>query len=186
MTRDFTSHPGMDRKPLSPEFYAAGEVAALFKLEPLAEEGGYFRRSAESSLILPVSGRRAYSTIYSLLTPEGFSALHRLKTDEIWCFHAGDAVESLRLSPDGRGEWVRLGLNPAAGEYPQNIVPAATWQATRLLPGGRWALMSCIVAPEFVWEDFELGERVTLMAAYPDFVGGISALTRTAPPAGKR
>ena len=176
----------MDGNKLSPEHHTAAEVARWFNLEPLAEEGGFFRRTAESDVIQPGSGRRAYSVIYSLLTPEGFSAMHRLSTDEIWCFHAGDAVESLRLKSDGRGEWVRLGLNPSAGEEPQNVVAAKTWQGTRLLPGGRWALMSCIVAPEFKWEDFELGRREVLESQFPDFVGGIRGLTRALPPAGHR
>jgi uncharacterized protein len=176
----------MDGSKLDPAHCTAGEVARLLALEPLAEEGGFFRRTAESQMISPDSGRRAYSVIYSLITPEGFSAMHRLITDEIWCFHAGDTVESLRLKPDGRGEWVRLGLNPAAGEQPQNIVVANTWQGTRLLPGGRWALMSCIVVPEFRWEDFELGQRATLVATHPDFAEGIHALTRTLPSTGQR
>ena len=111
--------------------------------------------------------------------------MHRLSTDEIWCFHAGDPVESLRLGSGGAGEWVRLGLNPSAGEIPQNVVPAQMWQGTRLISGGRWALMSCIVAPEFRWEDFELGARAMLVAGYPAFEDGICALTRGQSPAGK-
>ena len=177
----------METKPLTPEHYSAEEVARLFKLEPLAEEGGFFRRTAESAVVVArESGRRAYSVIYSLLTPEGFSAMHRLSTDEIWFFHAGDPVESLRLGPAGAGEWVRLGLNPSAGEFPQNVVPAHRWQGTRLIEGGRWALMSCIVAPEFRWEDFELGARAMLGASYPSFEKEIGALTRMRSPAGKR
>ena len=170
---------------LSPDTHTAAEAAQLLHLEPLAEEGGYFRRTAESAVILP-GGKRAWSAIYSLITPEGFSAMHRLATDEIWCFHAGDALESLRLRPDGGGDWVKLGLNVAAGERPQDVVPAHVWQGTRLAPGGRWALCSCVVVPEFVWSDFELGERAALSAAWPGFAAGILALTRPAPPAGKR
>jgi len=60
-------------------------------------------------------------------------------------------------------------------------VPARTWQGTRLAPGGRWALLSCIVAPEFAWEEFELGDRETLSAAYPEFAEGIRGLTRLQP-----
>ncbi len=172
-------------RPLIPENYTAAEVARLLRLEPLAEEGGYFRRTAESALILP-GGQRAWSAIYSLITPEGFSAMHRLATDEIWCFHAGDPLESLRLRPAGDGDWVKLGLNVAAGEHPQDVVPAQVWQGTRLAPGGRWALASCVVVPEFVWTDFALGERAALSAAWPGFAEGILALTRPAPPAGQR
>ena len=173
-------------KPLCPENYTAAEVAALLQLKPLDGEGGFFRRSAESNAILAGGDRRAYSVIYSLLTPEGFSAMHRLATDEIWCFHAGDAVESLRLSPDGTGEWIKMGLDLPAGELPQTVVQARVWQGTRLLHGGRWALMSCIVAPEFRWEDFELATRHQLAAAHPDFVEAICALTRLHPPPGSR
>lgn len=175
----------MAGRPLTPENFTAPEVARLLRLEPLDQEGGCFRRSGESATILP-GGKRAWSMIYSLITAEGFSALHRLATDEVWCFHAGDALESLRLRPDGSGEWVRLGLNPAAGERPQDVVPAQVWQGTRLVPGGRWALASCVVIPEFVWTDFELGARAALRAAYPRFAEGIMALTREQTPAGAK
>lgn len=171
---------------LSPDTHTAEEIARLLQLAPLDQEGGYFRRTAEATTINPASGRRAWSMIYSLITPEGFSALHRLATDEIWCFHAGDALESLRLWPDGGGEWVKLGLNPATGERAQDVVPALTWQGTRLAPGGRWALVSCVVVPEFVWSDFELGERGALIAAWPAFAEGIKVLTRTQPTAGAK
>jgi hypothetical protein len=163
--------------PLTPENYTADEVAARFGLAPLEPEGGFFRRTAESDTILP-GGRRAWSVIYALFTPEGFSALHRLAADELWFFHAGDPLESLRLAPEGPGHWVKLGLNPAAGERPQDLVPAGVWQGTRLVAGGRWALVSCVVAPEFVWSDFELARRETLVAAHPERAADIRTLTR--------
>jgi predicted cupin superfamily sugar epimerase len=149
----------MDGRPLSPATHTAAEVARLLRLAPLDQEGGYFRRTA---------------------------ALHRLATDEIWCFHAGDALESLRLRPDGGGEWVKLGLDFAAGERAQDVVPAQTWQGTRLAPGGRWALVSCVVVPEFVWGEFELGERAALTTAWPAFAEAIEALTRTQPVTGAK
>lgn len=173
----------MANRPLTPDHLTAWEVVRLLKLEPLEQEGGYFRRTGESAMILP-GGKRAWSMIYSLITPEGFSALHRLATDEVWCFHAGDPLESLRLRPDGGGEWVKLGLNLAAGERPQDVVAAQTWQGTRLVAGGRWALVSCVVAPEFVWSDFELAPREVLIATYAGFVDGIGMLTREHPPKG--
>ncbi len=169
---------------LSPDHLSAWDVVRLLKLEPLDQEGGYFRRTGESDAILP-DGRRAWSIIYSLITPEGFSAMHRLARDEIWCFHAGDPLESLHLRAEGSGEWVKLGLHLAGGERPQAVVPAKTWQGTRLAAGGRWALVTCVVAPEFQWSDFELGSREALTAAYPAFAEAIRGLTREAPAAGK-
>ena len=175
----------MPGRPLSPEHLTAWDVVRLLKLEPLDQEGGYFRRTGESATVLP-GGKRAWSMIYSLITPEGFSALHRLAADEVWCFHAGDPLESLRLRPDSSGEWVKLGLHLAAGERPQDVVPAQVWQGTRLVAGGRWALVSCVVAPEFVWSDFALGLRDALLASHPAFAEGIRALTRAAPAAGAK
>jgi predicted cupin superfamily sugar epimerase len=129
---------------------------------------------------------RAYSVIYALFTPEDFSALHMLERDEIWCWHAGDPLESLRLHPDGRGEWVKLGPDLAVGQTVQDVVPARVWQGTRLVPGGRWSLVSCIMAPEFVWEEFTLGDRAELSAVYPDWEDAVASLTRNFPPEGRR
>ena len=180
--------------PLTPEHYSAEEVARLLALEPLDREGGFFRRVAESPLTLPGSAlppaiggdRRAWSCIYMLLTPGGFSAMHRLVMEEIWFLVAGDPLESLRLSPDGTGHWTRLGADPAAGVQLHDVVPSRTWQGTRLVAGGRWALATLVVVPEFTWKDFEMGERTALTAAYPAFAADIAALTRVQPPAGAR
>ncbi|MDQ5979777.1 MAG: uncharacterized protein QG602_2752 [Verrucomicrobiota bacterium] len=169
---------------LSPETHTAEQVIILLRLDPLDQEGGFFRRQAEAAT-RGADGRLLWSTIYFLVTPEGCSALHRLKVDEIWCFQAGDAVESLRLQADGRGEWVRLGLNVGTGERLQDVVPAGTWQGTRLASGGRWALISCVVVPGFVWGDFELGDRTALTVGYPEFADGIAALTRERPISGR-
>ena len=170
----------MDVSGFSPERHRADEVVRRLGLELLDQEGGYFRRTAQSETLRP-DGRREWSLIYSLFTPESFSALHRLKSDEIWCFHAGDALESLRLGPDRAATWVTVGA-----ERPQSVVAANIWQGTRLAAGGRWALVSCLVVPEFVWADFELGERGALIVAWPGEAEGIRQLTRVQPAAGKK
>jgi hypothetical protein len=181
-------------RPFSSDHYSAEDVIRLLRLEPLDQEGAYFRRTAESDVFIPdgalpkgIGGRRrAYSCIYALITPDGFSAMHRLTNDEVWCFHAGDTLEQLRLAPDGRGEWVKLGHDVAAGERPQDVVRADWWQGTRLAAGGRWALFTNVLAPEFRWEDFELGGRAELAARYPEFREGIESLTRAEAPKGKK
>lgn len=176
--------------------HSAEEVITALGLEMLDQEGGYFRRTAESGVwvsAVPANTRsesteavRAYSLIYALFTPEGFSAMHRLATDEIWCWHAGDTLESLRLLPDGGGTWVTLGADLSREQRPQDVIAAGVWQGTRLVAGGRWALVSCTMAPEFRWEDFALGDRAELVATYPDFEGGIAGLTRDHPPEGAK
>jgi hypothetical protein len=179
---------------LTPENYSAEQVIELLKLEPLDQEGAYFRRVLESDVKIPAgtlpapldNERRAYSAIYALITPEGFSAMHRLANDEIWAFLAGDALEQLRLFPGGRGEVVRLGADLAAGQRLLDTAPAHCWQGTRLVSGGRWALFANVLAPEFVWGDFELGDRAALSRQYPAFAREIADLTRTEAPRGKR
>jgi predicted cupin superfamily sugar epimerase len=48
-----------------------------------------------------------------------------------------------------------VGLHPESS--PQAVVPAGWWQAARALPGPYgYALVACVVAPGFDFEDFEL------------------------------
>lgn len=86
----------------------AQEIIDLFGLEPLQEEGGFFRSSYRSSDILPAAALpRRYdkphslgSAIYYLLTPESCSRMHRLATDELFHFYLGAPVTLLLLYPD--------------------------------------------------------------------------------------
>ncbi len=56
--------------------------------------------------------------------------------------------------PDGPVEAITLGLDLAAGERPQAIVPAGAWQSAESL--GAWTLIGCTVAPGFQFEGFEM------------------------------
>jgi hypothetical protein len=130
----------------------AAEVIARLGLAP-HPEGGHFRELYRAPS--PSGGRSALTTIYYLLAPGENSAWHRVKrADEVWYFHAGDALE-LRLAASADGyEAHRLGLDLAAGERPQLVVPAGSWQSAHSL--GQWTLVGCAVAPGFEFGDFEL------------------------------
>lgn len=161
----------------------AVELIELLQLKPLPDEGGYFvetYRSSEQCLVLPdrYVGTRNFSTaIYYLLTVDTVSRFHRLKSDEVWHFYAGDSVELVLLQPDGSGRVVRLGQKIMQHETSQAIVPHGTWQGARLMPGGKWALLGCTVSPGFEFADFELGSAVTLLRAYPSWHEWISRLS---------
>ena len=71
------------------------------------------------------------NAIYALVTRVDFSALHRLRSDEVWHFYSGDAAELLLLHADGRSEVVRLGADTLAGERAQFVVAAGTWMGAR-------------------------------------------------------
>ena len=156
----------------------AAEAAAIIRalgLAPHPKEGGYFRETYRAAEALPHGaiprrhgGPRAASTaIYYLLTPTTCSALHRLASDEVFHFYAGDPVEQLRLYPEGRGEVVTIGNNLAAGMRPQTVVPRGVWQGARLAAGGRYALLGCTVAPGFEFADFELALGPQLAEQFP-------------------
>jgi uncharacterized protein len=157
-------------------------------LQPLPEEGGYYRetyRSAETlepaALPARYRARKPFgSAIYFLLSDEAgcFSALHRLPTDEVYHFYLGDPVELLLLFPDGSGRVVRLGQDLERGEQVQGLAPQGVWQGSRLVPGGRYALLGTTMAPGFGFEDYEGGVRAELLAAYPEHADRIRSLTR--------
>ena len=155
-------------------------------LAPLPEEGGYFAETYRSPVqiapgCLPpryTESRSAGTAIYYLLTPDTFSALHRLPGDEIYHFYLGDPVDLLLLYPDGRGETVPLGQDLEAGMRLQMVAPGWVWQGSRLREGGRFALLGTTMAPGFAFEDFELGPREALLEAYPAFADSIIGLTR--------
>jgi predicted cupin superfamily sugar epimerase len=120
--------------------------------------------------------RSAGTAIYYLLTPDTFSALHRLSTDEIFHFYLGDPVEMLHLLPDGSGRVVLLGNDLYVGDRPQIVVPGGTWQGSRLVSGGRFALMGTTMAPGFDFEDYEHGDGNALTERYPAFAEHIARL----------
>jgi predicted cupin superfamily sugar epimerase len=151
-------------------------------------EGGYFRetyRAAETidGAALPArfDGPRAFATaVYFLITRDAFSAFHRIRSDEVWHFYAGDAVTLAVLDADGRGTLTTesLGRDPARGESPQVVIPAGAWFAAEVAPQGTFALVGCTVAPGFDFADFELAERPSLIRRYPQHRGVIERLTR--------
>jgi uncharacterized protein len=156
----------------------ADTIRRLLGLVPLEPEGGAYAETWRSRTTLPGSARAVGTAIYYLLEPGTFSALHRLATDEVFHFYLGDPVEMLMLEPGGGGRVVRLGPDPCAGERPQHVVPAGTWQGTRLAPGGRLALLGTTMAPGFEPGEFELGARAALIEGWPAQRGMIEALTR--------
>jgi predicted cupin superfamily sugar epimerase len=169
----------------SVECFDAAAIVKALGLVPHPMEGGYFRETYRAAEALPADAcggrygavRSASTAIYYLLTPTTFSALHRLASDEVFHFYAGDPVEQLRLHPGGRGEIVTIGNNLSAGLSPQTVVPRGVWQGARLAPGGRYALLGCTVAPGFEYADYESANGPALAAAYPDFAGRIATLT---------
>ncbi len=163
----------------------AEEIIKLLDLRPLTDEGGYYRESYRSVENIPSAAlpqryraKRSFSTaIYYLLTPDNFSAMHKVESDEVFHFYLGDPVLQLCLHEDGRAEKTILGTDLEAGQRPQSIVSRGVWQGARLVEGGSFALLGTTVAPGFDFEDFCLGARSRLVKEYPDLEKLIVSLT---------
>ncbi|HEY4380848.1 MAG TPA: cupin domain-containing protein [Acidobacteriaceae bacterium] len=166
----------------------ADEVKKILGLIPHPCEGGCYIRTYESGELFPPtalasgrypSARHTGTAIYYLLEPTTFSEIHRLRSDEIFHFYAGDPVEMLQLHANGRGEVIRIGNRIDQGERPQVVVPRDVWQGSHLAPGGEWGLLGCTVSPGFEFEDYESATREQLSSGWPEYVELIRQLTHT-------
>jgi uncharacterized protein len=174
--------------PAGEHLLTANAIIALLKLEPLPVEGGFYRQTWLSADSLPASAlpsryrgpRPSGTAIYYLLTedPNGFSAFHRLPTDEVFHFYLGDPVEQWLLHDDGRVERIVLGHALNEDQRVQHVVPRGVWQGSKLVAGGRVALLGTTMAPGFDVSDYEGATREQLVARYPAASGIITALTR--------
>ena len=148
-------------------------------------EGGWYRETyraaeqiADTALPERFGGHRALSTaIYFMLEPGDFSALHRIKADELWHYYGGSSVLVHRIDPDGSYHRLQLGPHLAVGEQFQLMVPAGCWFGAELVGNG-YALVGCTVAPGFDFSDFELAGRAQLISCYPQYAELITRLTR--------
>jgi predicted cupin superfamily sugar epimerase len=154
--------------------YRAEELISLLGLTQ-HPEGGWFRETYRAAETLPAAalpdrfgGDRSFSTaIYFLLAKGDTSAFHRIKSDELWHFHAGTTLTIHIFSPAGEYHSCRLGSELAAGDSFQVIVPARCWFGAEVTGAGEFTLTGCTVAPGFDFADFEMAERQSLLAQFP-------------------
>lgn len=161
------------------------QIIKKLGLIPLPEEGGYYKETYRAKGLIPAKvltaheGDRNYSTaIYYLITPTEFSVLHRLPQEEVFHFYAGDPVKMLQIDENGNAKEIILGSDILKGQEPQVVVMGNTWQGTRLVEGGHWALLGCTVAPGFDFRDFGIQSRAQLTKTYPQHQEKIAQYTR--------
>jgi predicted cupin superfamily sugar epimerase len=139
-------------------------TAELLGLSP-HPEGGWYRETWRCSISFAPAGypgeRAAATGIYFLLGPGERSRWHKVRSDELWLWHSGGP---LMLSLGGQGSQpeldreVVLGPDLAAGQRPQVLIPGGVWQAAVPVSASE-VLVSCVVAPGFDFQDFQLTER---------------------------
>ena len=118
-------------------------------------EGGWYRETFRA----PEKDGRATATMIHFLLEAGQAFhWHRVDADELWLWHAGDPL-ALRIAEDDDAavETLVLGDSHAGVTQWQGVVPQGHWQAAMPLPGSRgYAFVTCVVAPGFEFEGFEL------------------------------
>jgi uncharacterized protein len=161
-------------------------------------EGGYYSETFRSADEVQTAGlpsryrssRSCSTAIYFLLERGQMSALHRLESDEVWHYYSGSALALHVIDPRGEARTCTLGPDADRGEVFQAVIPARHWFGA--VPSGGeglaadatedFTLLGCTVAPGFCFEDFELGDRATLVARFPRHRALIERLTRRPDP----
>ncbi|GAA0220129.1 cupin domain-containing protein [Metaclostridioides mangenotii] len=139
-------------------------------------EGGYFKESVISEDLFR-EDKRLFSSIYFLLETGEVSNFHRLTSDEMWYYHDGQALTIYMIMPDGELITKQLGLDIEKGEVPQVLVPKGYIFGSSMNNDG-FALVGCMVAPQFTFDEFELFDRKKLLNLYPNHGEIIKKLTR--------
>jgi predicted cupin superfamily sugar epimerase len=157
---------------------------ARLGLEP-HPEGGYFVETYQSPDVLQKSGlpgrytadRFSAKLIYFLLPADQVSKFHRLKCEEIWCYHWGASLTLSLIALDGTLQHVHLGPDWENGEHFHASIPHGVWFGAKVNPPGAYALVSCVTVPGFEFADFELADRQQLLQEYPQHAQIIELLT---------
>jgi predicted cupin superfamily sugar epimerase len=156
------------------------DVARLverFGLANLPVEGTFFVNTYRSAARTAADGPLGTAGVgLYAADPPSRSLFHRLTCDELWHAYGGDPLRLVLLHPDGRQEEVVLGGDVVAGARVTHLVPAGTWQAGELVPGGRWALFGCTCVPGFTAAAFEGGRQADLLRSHPAAAADIERL----------
>jgi len=138
-------------------------------------EGGYYKstyqskeRISDTELSVNFEGeRKLYTSIYFLLTSDDVSHFHRLKSDELWYFHAGSPLTIHVIHENGEYEEIKLGMNLENGEVPQALVPKNSIFGSSVNDKDTFSLVGCMVSPGFEFKDFELFTQDELLLKNP-------------------
>jgi len=133
-------------------------------------EGGFYRETyrATGELIPPGANEpRKFSTaIYFLLGKEDRSMFHRIKSDELWHFHAGGRLSLYTLTKAGVVTQT-LGSDLRRGDQLQIAIPAGHWFGA-VVTDGPYVLAGCTVSPGFDFQDFEMARQRELLIEFPN------------------
>ena len=138
-------------------------------------EGGFYVETFRADV--EVDGgwgkRSALTSIFYLLEGEDFSGFHRIKSPELWYWHAGETLHVHEI--DEAGSLTTHMLN---SENPFAAIKQKSWFASEVENKNGYVLVSCAVAPGFDFSDFEMAHKENLIEHYPAHKNLIARLAR--------
>lgn len=153
------------------------ELVAELDLKP-HPEGGYYKEIYRSDLGIgtPSGERSIVTSIYFLLTSENVSKFHQIKSDEMWFYHEGSPLTVHVIDENGQYEKIKVGPVSEINK-PQQMVPAGVIFGSTVDYKDSFALVSCVVAPGFDFDDFRLYNKQELLEKFPTHKEIINILT---------
>lgn len=130
-------------------------------------EGGYYKETYRSIERCMDESRNLTTVIYFLLTSQNPSNFHRIKSDELWFFHAGSPIIIHTLDKIKGHQQTVLSNTLNEGCSPQFLVPKNTIFGSSVLQPNSYSFVSCVVSPGFEFSDFELFTRKELISEFP-------------------
>ena len=152
------------------------ELVTKFNLQA-HPEGGFYSETYRSDQLTASQDRNLVTCIYFLLTSENVSNFHRIKSDEMWFFHEGSSLTVHTLDPQNGHLQHTVGNAIQQGQTPQLVVPKNTIFGSSVTDKNSYSFVSCVVAPGFDFNDFELFTRDVLLEEYPESESIIRQLT---------
>ena len=151
----------------------ARAIARKLGLDPIPVEGGYYAKifrspdTIESPKRLGGGPRIVASTIYFMLYKD-FNTMHRMRTNEVWCYHGGATLTLYEIKADGTLITHKLGdVLEAEENQPQVVIEAGSWMASELGNDDDFVLVTCCVTPGFEPTDYEFPNRDEMCKKYP-------------------
>lgn len=150
------------------------KIVNQLKMQP-HPEGGYFVETYRSEIRLEQTQKSVATVIYFLLPSSETSSWHRIKSDEFWFYHAGSPIV-VHTIENGAYTATIVGNELENEQIPQHLVPAGAVFGASVQQENSYSLVSCVVAPGFDFEDFELFTQQQMLELFPHLDKEISLL----------
>ena len=141
----------------------AKELKERFSMEAHVENGAYLEQHYPHT----GSGREKSGLIYYYVAPGEHTEFHVIDCDEYWLYTCGAPLELWMISPEGKLEIRRLGVED--GCMPTLFFPSGVVFASRSSAASEdGTVLSCITVPRFSYESFRLLSKEETVALCPD------------------